>query len=213
VTVVVHEPSVLVWFGPILLFVASMVTLIFTIRSANKREWHKWRRDTLINLCSDAATAAHEASALCESALSQETHVFAEFNLTSASKSAARIGTISEQLYLLSANHLADACLRMKAAAEAINLQSSHLRTARIDADSQEERELKRINTAGPSSVVEDNSANSEYQSKIAEMRQRIHQETVAEPKKQYMTARDELEAVCATFIERGRIELKSTGT
>lgn len=212
VTVVVHEPSVLVWFGPLLLFVASMVTLIFTIRSANKREWIKWRRDTLVKLCSDAVTAAQEASVLCESALSQETHVFAEFNLTSASKSAARIGTIAEQLYLIGANHLAGACLRMRAAADAINLPSSHLRTARIDAGSLEERELKR-KTEGPSSVIEDGSANPEYRSKIADTRQRIHQDTVAEHEKRYTAARDELEAVRAGFIERGRTELKSGST
>lgn len=122
------------WLGPTLLFVGAMITLWVTNFRADKREWNKWRRDTLVKLCADAITESQEAVAMCESALSQARHVSAQANLTSASKAAARIGTIAEQLYLINANYLADACASMRTAADAINSPASQLRTANINA-------------------------------------------------------------------------------
>ncbi len=72
-------------FGPVLLFTAAMLTLFVTTTSANKREWKKWRRDTLIKLCSDAVDAAREGESKCETALTQKAHVFAQGNLSAAS--------------------------------------------------------------------------------------------------------------------------------
>lgn len=186
-----------------------MVTLYVTTTSANKREWKKWRRDTLIKLCSDAVGAAREAESKCESALVQKTQVFAQGNLTAASRAATRIGTISEQLYLMSANHLADTCVRMKEAAEAINLPANQLRIARINADSRRAIELKNTNAVSPGWFVEGTPADEEYRAKIQEMNRQIHMEMVTEHEERYAQTKVELEKQRATFVRRGRIELK----
>lgn len=205
------QSSVWTWLGPVLLFVGTLITLFVTVTSTNKREWNKWRRDTLIKLCSDAVDAAQEVDAKCQSALDQKVHAFSKRDLTAASKSAARIGTIAEQLYLMGANHLADTCVRMKEAAEAVNLPASHLRTARINAQHRVDSELKQINSEGPAWMVEGSTADIEYQAKLTEMHQRIYQEGRAAYEDRYSTVREELEAIRAKFINRGRLELKST--
>ena len=87
--VVQNQSSIWVWLGPVLLFVGAMITLISTNMSANKREWNKWRRDTLIKLCSDAVSAAQDADAAYQSALDQKTYMFAQVQLNAASKAAA----------------------------------------------------------------------------------------------------------------------------
>ena len=197
------------WLGPTLLFVGAMITLWVTNFRADKREWNKWRRDTLVKLCADAITESQEAVAMCESALSQARHVSAQANLTSASKAAARIGTIAEQLYLINANYLADACASMRTAADAINSPASQLRTANINASSRRERELKQLNEQGPGWFVEGSDAEREYMAKFSEIHERIHQQMVAEYETRYSEARDQLEAIRARFLERGRIELK----
>lgn len=198
VLVIGSQPSLWTSLGPFLgsalLFLGAMITLWVTNTRADKREWNKWRRDTLIKLCSDAVDAAQDVEAKCQSALSQNTHVFAQGNLSAASKSAGRIGTITEQLHLIGATELAEMCTRMKEAADAINLPASHLRTAQINAKSRREHTLKQINAASPGWKVKGSAEDAEYMSKIAEMHEHIHQELVAEHETRYADARGDLE-------------------
>lgn len=98
-----------------------MITLWFTNSRADKREWNKWRRETLIKLCSDAVTEAREAASLCESALTQTRHAYYLANMAASAKSCTRVGAISEQLYLINANFLADTCASMRDAGEALS--------------------------------------------------------------------------------------------
>ena len=215
-TVVVQDqPSIWAWLGPILLFAAAMITLWVTNWRADKREWNKWRRDTLVKVCSDAVAAAREAGALYESALDQKTGWIAQTNLNTASRTAARIGTISEQLYLMNANYLADTCAEMRAAADAINTPMVGLRASRMNAARQEERELKEHYSKNPSwfgsSGGEINPAMQRDFEMTNAIRQRIHEQTLAQPEAQYNEAREQLEAIRLKFLERGRIELKST--
>jgi hypothetical protein len=187
--VVRNQPtSVWVWLVPaVLLFLAAMITLWVTNYRADIREWNKWRRDTLIKLCSDALAAAREAEDMCESALSQQTAAVAQVDLTSASQAAARIGTIADQLSLMGVvNYLADTCTSMRASADAIISRASQFRSAHITALIQEQ--------TGSSPGV-------------------IHSVALAEHVKetQYKEARDQLEALRKSFIERGLIEIRST--
>lgn len=205
------QSSAWTWLGPALLFLGAMITLWVTTTSANKREWNKWRRDTLIKLCADAVEAARDAESKCQSALSQKTNVFAQTKLTAASMSMARIQTISEQLYLMGANNLGDTCVRLKDAADAINMPASHLRTARINAKNRQDNEFQRINSDDPSWREEGSAAEQEYHARLTEMSERIHREVLAEPEDRYNTARSRLEDVRAAFIKRGRTELKSS--
>ncbi len=55
-----------------------------------------------------------------------------------------------EDIEAAGATELAEACARMKEAADAINLPASHLRTAQINARSRKEHTLKQINAASP---------------------------------------------------------------
>lgn len=176
--------------------------------AADKREWNKWRRDTLIRLCSDALTAAQEAAAPCESAIDQQTGSIAQANLTSASKAAARIGTIAEQLRLMNANFLADTCGSMKAAAEAINSPARSLRSYKIVAASNQDREHKKINAESPSWHVPGTPDHQEYMAKFAKVHQRTR-EYLAPHEKTYDDACDQLDVIRTRFIERGRIELR----
>jgi hypothetical protein len=215
--VVQDQPSIWQWLGPVLLFAGSIITLVFTLTSANKREWMKWRRDTLIKLCSDAVTEARDVMSLCESALTQTRHAFAQANLAAAAKSGSRIGTISEQLYLINANFLADTCASMRDAANALNAPTTHLRTGQMNAGSQRERDVKQLNAEGPgwfagtpgAPLEESNPAYREYLAKCTEINERIHRHFLAEPESRYNEARDALEDIRARFLERRRIELK----
>jgi hypothetical protein len=245
VTVVVQ------WLGPVLLFFAAMITLWVTNYRADIREWNKWRRNTLREMCSDALAAAREAEAMCESALSHgfddealvvsdaffvrhqlPRRVFVpddlkpgarwesegdrlfQDNLASASKAAARIGTIADQLSVIGAtNYLTNTCARLKDAADAINLPASHLRWAQKLAARQQLYEWARINSEGEPFLAKGSPEQLERDAKIVGVYQRIHQENMAEPETRYNDARGQLEAVRKLFIERGLIELRSTST
>jgi hypothetical protein len=138
--VVQNQPSLWQWLGPVLLFagalitfIGAMVTLIFTLRSANKREWNKWQRETLIKLCSDAMDAAKEVPKYCLLALTREVdyHAFVA-DLDVASGLVSRIGSVAEQLDLLGVAYLADRCVQLQAAAEALRSATSDVRIATI---------------------------------------------------------------------------------
>lgn len=210
-TVVVQtETSIWVWLAPVLLLVASMVTLYFTITSTKKREWNKWRRETLIKLCADAIDAAREAESKCELALTQG-NILAPGSLKAAERAASRIETISEQLYLIGASFLADTCSELKSAADAINLPASHLRTARANAKSQEESETKVRQQQGGGGWSSPGPEWDAHMAAFREAKLRIYRDTVAEHDELYNSLRGELEKVRTRFVTRSRSELKAT--
>lgn len=215
--VVQDQPSVWQWLGPVLLFAGTIITLVVTVTSANKRERKKWRRDTLIGLCSDAVTEAREVASQYESALTQTGHAFYLANMAAAAKSCARIGTISEQLYLIDANFLADTCASMRDAGKALSAPTTNLRNGQINGGNQRDRDIQALNAQSPGWFAEtpgvpledSNPAYSEYMTRFREIEESVHRTFLAEPEARYNEARDELENLRARFIERGRIELR----
>lgn len=217
VTVVIRDqPSVWAWLGPVLLFVGAMITLWISNYRADKREWNKWRRDTLVKLCADAVAAGQEVIAMCESVVSQTTLFRAQANLASASRAAARIGTYAEQLYLMNLDYLADLCVEMGTTAEAIILPTNNFRTSKMVAARREEQELKAYYETHPAWFAEDPSSTEmspamrQNIEDTREIRQRIHEQTLAQPEVRYAEARSDLEAIRQRFLQRGRYELKS---
>lgn len=188
-----------------------MTTLFFTVTSANKREWNKWRRDTLLKLCSDAVDASYEAESKCDAALSQKSLPWANGSLKGASKAAARIGTVAEQLHLIGAHQLADSCVQMRHAADAINTPASLLRTARINAKNFQDKALEEVNSRHRGWTVPGSDADIAANEERRAAREAVHQQWLAEPESTHNTTRSDLDKKRATFIKRGRIELKST--
>ena len=194
-----------------------MVTLWGGNRWADRREWNKWRRDTLVKLCADAIGAGQEVAAMCESVVSQTTLFRARANLASASSAAARIGTYAEQLYLMNLDYLANICVEMGTAAEAILQPTDTYRTSKMIAARREEQELKDYYQTHPAWFAEDPSspgmspAMRQNMEDTNGIRQRIHEQTLAQPEAWYTKARENLEAVRQRFLQRGRYELKST--
>lgn len=88
-----------------------------------------------------------------------------------------------------------------------------------MNAGSQRDREIKALNAESPGwfagtpgvPLEESNPAYREYMAKFREIHERTQQAMVAEPEARYTEARDELEALRVRFMERSRIELKST--
>lgn len=211
------QPSVWTWLGPVLLFVGAMITLWVSNYRADKREWNKWRRDTLVKLCADAVAAGQEVLAMCESVVGQTTLFRAQANLSSASRAAARIGTYAEQLYLMNLDYLADICVEMGTTAEAIIMPTNIFRTSKMTAARREEQELKEYYKTHPAWFAEDPSnpgmspAMRQNMEDTNEIRQRIHEQTLAQPEARYTETRGDLEAIRLRFLQRGRHELRST--
>ncbi len=97
----------------------------------------------------------------------------------------------------------------MKQAADAIKLPASHLRTARINAESRRTSELNRMAAERPGWIARGTPEADEREAKLREIHLRIHSEMVAEHEERYTQAKEELEKQRATFVRRGRIELK----
>ncbi|SLI46049.1 Uncharacterised protein [Mycobacteroides abscessus subsp. massiliense] len=211
--VIETQSSVWTWLGPVLLFIGAMITLWVTTQSANKREWNKWRRETLIKLCSEAVDAALEAAAKCESALViHKLDMVANSEMAATSKCAGRIGTIAEQLYLVGAIHIADTGAHMKAAVEALRVPTSQLRSARKLLKDREGQVYKQINEQYPGWKVEGSPADIEYTAKLNEAIGSIRKEEwLVTSEANYAAAQKELEDIRLTFIKRGKLELKST--
>jgi hypothetical protein len=212
VTVVVRDsPSVWAWLGPVLLFAAAMITLWVTNHRADVREWNKWRRDTLIELCPNALTLVQEAKSRSVAALNQTNTGKIEADRSAMFQAATEIGTLSERLYLMNANWLGKTCADMKAAANELYATAGVLAYAKINAGHRIDSAMKQLNEQGPSWFATPSPAYDEYRDKVSEIYKRIHDEMVAEPQSAYRQADSELERVRALFIERGRIELEST--
>lgn len=204
------EPSVWVWLGPVLLFAAAMLSLIFTNLSANKREWNKWRRDTLIKLCSEAVELAQSVEAFCESALDQNSDAFAKGKLKNAPKPAARMSNIVEQLHLMSAHNLAKACKELKEAAEELISPTSHLRQARSTAKTRGDAKVAEMRKESPTAWT----SNHQMMMRDAEIqtaKQGIRDQLLNNPERFYAEARQRLDEKRAAFVRRGQLELKSS--
>lgn len=221
VPVVIHDqqPSVLVWLIPaLLLFAAAMITLWVSNYRADIREWNKWRRDTLIKLCSDAVEAVQDAEAACRSAIKWNTRdglggISASRDFAAIPRAAGRLSSIAERLHLLGAHYLADTCREFKQAAHALESPARQLSTALEKFDGALEESVKEVDKkcsgeGGPGSEIEATQAQG-----VAECRQSLHDSIVAEPEATYNKALADLDSTRAKFIRRGQIELKSTST
>lgn len=193
------------WLGPVLLFIAAMVTLIVTTTSANKRELKKWQRDTLIRLCSDAVDAAREVERKCESGLNQKRDILAKGQFAAAAKAASGIETISERLYLMNMNNLADTCVRMKSAAQEVLARGSHLRAARRSTADRQRQELAGFIPEEPGWSTELTAPRVDLGASEQDIRDRIHAEMEAPHEEGYASARKELESQLLAFLRCGR--------
>jgi hypothetical protein len=127
-----------------------MITLFFTNRRADIREWNKWRRDTLIKLCSDALTLAQEAKSRSVSGLNQTDTVKLEADRAAMYQAATEIGTLSEQLYLMNAFWLGETCALIKAAANKLYASTGVLAYAQINAGHRIDSGMKQLNENSP---------------------------------------------------------------
>lgn len=139
------------WLIPALsVLVMAVVSLIVTNARADRREWNKWRRDTLITLCSEALAQAQEAKSRCVSALNQTDSANVQTDLAAVFQAATAMGTISERLYLMNANFLADTCAELKAAANEVYSSTGRLQVARVSAHHRLDSETKQLIEQGP---------------------------------------------------------------
>lgn len=113
----------------VLLFIASMITLAFTIRSTNRRakadrddarerDYHAWRRDTLLRLGADAMAAAVEAVGLYTNFRQRARPVKlggSGINFVRAIDNAAeRVMVCSTTLSLIGAKEAAAECMHLR---------------------------------------------------------------------------------------------------
>ena len=85
---IMGESSLWPWLAPALVFIGAMITLYVTNRRADRREWNKWRRDTLLKLCANAVDASYEAEAVYENGTTMDEEHFAKVRFGNASKAA-----------------------------------------------------------------------------------------------------------------------------
>lgn len=102
-----------VWLGPVLAFVGAMIALWITNMRADRREWNKWRRDTLIKLCADATESARLVETACMASL-DETYESASKKWDEVGASIDRVAHTVDQLHLIGAHYLAAACSELE---------------------------------------------------------------------------------------------------
>ncbi len=202
--------SVSSWLVPALLvLIMAVVSLIVTNARADRREWNKWRRDTLIKLCSDAMEAAKGVASTWEVASSRENYPAYKEDLAVATEAVGRIASIAEQLYLMNVEYLANICVEMKDAAEAMEQPTYKLHSARGSAKARlrsEQSEIEEEYAARGEDL--DNPGFFQW---IRNAEQDFHEEYVAKPEEAYNKARDELVRIRTNFLQRGQFELKRT--
>ncbi|RAV17187.1 hypothetical protein DQP55_04170 [Mycolicibacterium sp. GF69] len=204
--------TVWTWLGPVLLFAGAMLTLFFTLRHTRKLEWNKWKRDTLIILCSDAVAAAQEVVVECEAAIASEAQVVYNDHLASAARVTRRIAVIAEQLDLMNENLLAATCAAMKAKADALDDPARWLHWAKLQAALAQKSGLKKINDETPFDVFAIPSPeHDEYEAKLKEMHERIRSGLIEPRETTYNAAKDALEEERLRFLQRGKNAVKST--
>ena len=207
----VGESSVWEWLTPTLVFVGAMITLYVTNRRADRREWNKWRRDTLLKLCADAVDASYEAEAAYESRTTMDEEDFVKVRFDTASKAIARITGVAEQLNLVGAHHLAQTCRDMKAALEEIRHPAWALRVARNTEKRAHARATKAMEKEHPEWFgQEDDPPDDDYVIGRARAIVEFHKAWIADPLANFNEAAAGLDAVRARFIKRGQAELKT---
>ncbi len=146
---------------------------------------------------------------MCTSVLNQRDYASVQADLVAVFQAATAIGTVSEQLYLVNANFLAQTCADLKAAALTMYQTTGVLQSAFVNSGHRIDSEMKQINAQGPGWFANPSPAYDEHRARISEMHKRVHDEVVAEPQRLFREADSELELLRARFIERGRLALR----
>lgn len=204
------QASVSSWLIPALfVLIMAIVSLVVTNARADRREWNKWRRDTLIKLCSEVMEVTKGSVATWEAASILDDYPAYQQELAVAKAGAGRIASIAEQLYLMDVGCLANICVGVKDAAEAMEQPTYKLYSARGFAKATLRGERSEVEEAYEARGEDiDNPAFFQW---IRDAEQRLHEEYVAKPEEEYNKAREELERIRARFLQRGQFELKRT--
>lgn len=198
------------WLAPTLIFIGAMITLYVTNRRADRREWNKWRRDTLLRICADAVDASYEAEAAYEDGTTMTEDDFGKVRFGSASKAATRITGTAEQLNLVGAHFLAQTCRDMKVAVDHISRPAWGLRVARTNEKNARMRANEVMENEHPEWLEQRNPPDPDYVIAWARTTVDLYNAWIAEPQAKFNEATAQLEAVRARFIKRGQSELKA---
>jgi hypothetical protein len=199
------------WLAPTLIFIGAMITLYVTNRRADRREWNKWRRDTLLKLCADAVDASYEAETAYENGTTMDEADFAKVRFEAATKAARRITSVTEQLNLVGASFLAQTCRDMRAAVDRINGPAWTLRVARNNEKKGRARATEAIEREHPEWLELKDRPDADYAIAWARTTVDLYNAWIAAPQAEFKESAAELEKVRARFIKRGQSELKST--
>ncbi len=188
-----------------------MITLIFTLRSANKRELNGWRRDTLLRLTSEALANVQDAEAFCASVIGQESAESPDVNRESAPTPTARMRTITEQLRMMGDVDLAVACRELKTATDDFITCAINAQTSRTRLKARQAEVLARLKKEAPdqeSPVAEQKL----YFARLGEALQRVDDGSTYEAAEKYPLAQLRMEGKRAAFIEQGQLAISATG-
>ena len=112
----IDHASVWTWLGPaltfsgsVLLFAGAMITIWVTNMRADRRERNKWRRETILKLCSDALGCIVAIEDKYRTAVNVDDQTFSQ-NMREATTQRGRLNPIAANLRIIGATDLADEC-------------------------------------------------------------------------------------------------------